>query len=252
MYDDFRPNVRKLRLSPRSNVEMHHCQSVGYFWGDIPSVLVEVGGDIFELKMGQCIPVVDRVISVRNPYSRSASIQISVNVAPQFQPSADLQTQNEFVTYRGRASIDYSVSNSDLRGVMLMSTDSPVLLELSASLETSFFQVISWTSSMAEHLDNRPTAIFSNAEPFQHPKTAVLETLVGRSGRWNVADFEAWLANAGEAWATRRQICARVHAATILMEPHSSILVTDLPGETRSFSPNFRVRELPSLEAPRG
>jgi len=255
MFDEFAPNVQKIALSPRTPVRMHGVQSIGYFMGDIPAVVVYVGSERYQLKMGQCIPVVDRDISIENPYSRSAQVQISVNAAPQFQPSPDVAEQLEYVTYRSFAIENWADNpfsaepeTNGIRGVAMIAKSGRYLVNFDCTMPVN---VLRYRHTDVEGLATRPADFMPKDMEMVHMSVDSLSELISISGWYREPDFNTWMTGALGVVPDKKLLFKAAHSGRFLLEPNVAVTFRTVLGDEADFNFNTEVLELANLDGPR-
>lgn len=202
--------AHKATLTPHSPMRFVRCQTIGYHSGELPSVIVHIGGDKYELWPGQVIPTGDTIVMVENPYERHGEVQFVINADP--QPIADVRAgpgsrQSKFVTYQTRVAIT-GVTDTDPRGCMIYQRDGLGLLRLEGDfLGLSRF----WTGVTEDMLNGRPAAMYPDAQAIPaHTSGSVHPRLMMAKGkRGPLEDFDNYfLANYGIAWGHGKNLTA--------------------------------------------
>lgn len=244
MIDPFLPDVRKIRLNPRNPMRFHQCATIGYFWGEVPSIIAEVGGDRFEIKMGQCIPVAGRDVAIENPYSRTATVQIAINAAPQFQPSADTDLQDAYVTYQANVFIAAEANPEVFQGVGIMPTSGPIMVEYESQ---SNLQQVAFGKAEQSFLDVKPVGFMDELSiDFLHVKSTKIDGVIGIGGTWTGTLMGDWIVAAGLGWEDRKIISNGFKTGRQLVEPGSALFLTH-PFE-QNFNVDIRIREFATTE----
>lgn len=245
MFDEFTPDVRKITLSPRNPMTLHRCQTIGYLHGDIPSIIVEVGGDPFVVRMGQCIPTGGREVAIMNPFSRTASAQISFNAAPQSLSSANIEEQRQFVTYRAVTTLGADASRiGDFRGVGLVSLGSGSFV---LEYETTYpVQAIAYSHASPENLANKPSGFMDVSVTFDHLSVASMDTVAAMSGFYSYQQIVDWLAQTELKEWDKKAVGRSLLSGRILVEPNTAIVLKTNNIDT-TIDVNMSIEELPEV-----
>ncbi len=242
---DFAPSVRKLFLSPRNPTPYITTQTIGYFYGDVPSIIAHIGHEAFEIKMGQCIPTGGRQVMLENPYSRSANVQVTMNSAPTFQQSTDAAFQEEYVSYRGNVLLNESATTGEFRGVALMPNRGKFIVEFESKIDC---QVSAYSRFGPNDLAARPTGFLEDDFTLNHANGAALDNIVSYSGYFTVNKFNTWLEPVNSTFYNLRTMAGRVRSGRFLLEEGGLFLLSQAGVEPEQFNASFKIREFARTE----
>lgn len=194
-------NPHQMTLTPHQPMRFKDCRSIAYMTGDLPSVILHIGGDKYELFPGQCIPTGGTIVMIENPYERHGLCEFSLNGKP--QPMADMRAlpgsrQAEYVTYITSATISAPVATADM-GLVLHLKGGRGRVKLQGSHLTDGYIL---QGLPPNELGNRPASMTQQVvQKPQHSGGAVFPRAGVRAGEIpDSGTINTWLSAYGLTW----------------------------------------------------
>ena len=214
--------MQTMRLAPRSQYDMPEAQSVGYFSGDLPALVIEVHGRLHELELGQSIPVRGKTYRVCNPFARTADVSIMINAAPQLIASArgeEWTRQKGFVTYNRTLTFNGDQPGEN-QGLGLMLTSGRAVVHIESSQR--FFADV-YPSVPSDWATSQPAGSLEDTFTVQHVSGDVLPGLTAISGYYDNAHKVTWEAATGYTAANKVEDLSQALAQTYVLETGNAI-----------------------------
>lgn len=240
------PDIRTLNLPPRHPMQDQQARSVGYFGGDIPSIIVHVNGRKSRLYVGQCIPTNGYRISIENPYERTAKVNVMYNAPPALQPVAKgdgRDEQSQFVTYYG--TFKSAIDPAKWFGAGFLIKEGRALVDLEAE---SGINVYVLPDANIDFLNTKPATYMPETLDFKHPTGDVLDKLVCIHGEAPAADVGAWIAAAGYDASKKHYLIEDRNKTTVMLEAGTALFAVSSLGE--KFKVNVTARDFGADNGP--
>lgn len=233
--ENLKPHVKNVSLPPRGKSKEGRAKSVGYFYGDLPYVVVHMGARSFNLPIGQSIPAIaDEIIYIQNPFARSATAQISYNCPISnnfFDAYSTPCRQREFVTYHGlffdhvynTSTPNFNAQNK--RGFAFHQLAGSALYRLTLN-ENSL--VMLYPNAPIKFLDFKPTEMMPKPMDFVNTKGQILDTVKGISGHYTNDHAAQWVSDSGYDHSQIRNITMSAndgHKIDLFLEEGTAIFV---------------------------
>jgi len=217
----FDPKTATLNLSPRTPSQQQEAQSVGYFNGEVPSIIIHVDGRKTELFIGQCIPTGGHRIAIENPYGRTARVTVMYDAPPSLTPVANVDDQQgRFVTYYG--TFDVALDAAEGSGCGLLLKEGRALIEV----DTYYFSnVYVLPRASLDFLATKPAAYMPNTLDFKHPSGAVFDDLTCIYGLAAYAESVNWIVAAGYPPEDKHFLMQDRYKTTVQLEAGSAMFV---------------------------
>jgi len=244
--------VHKFTLSPLNPTRIIEAETIGYFSGDLPFVVVHVDGEKFTLGIGQSIPIGRAHVLLENPFRRTAELQMVLNGPLNY--SADYQFSREtpqagFVTYEGAVQIGSVTADpaGTMRGIGVIAGQSRSWLEFSSN-QKMHVTILPYASS--DFLAGKPAGIFADNVTLSHTSGDEHEEVVCISGKYTSAEYLAWMAAVGYDPALMQLPRLWVNWSGLHLEPNTAAFVEIASNLSSESYNNIRVIDKGTLEGP--
>ena len=221
---------RNMILSPSSKTRLASSQTVGYFGGSFPSILIRLNGDPFELKMGQCIPCEGQNVYVENHFDRTGSAQIIQNAPVNILPDASNATAG-LPLYRGTYGFTVAAAGANTsQGFGLMTTRgrARVLVHTETTLQFRLY-----VNASPSFLDYKPAGMDDTLNLY-HSSGDTLSSVMGIAGYYGADFISDWVGESGFNWADRLTVqSARTGTSEFFIEAGMALMGTTTAQDAR-------------------
>lgn len=194
-----------IRIPPFGRQPVEARGGLAYVEGNVPFIAFEEGSDLMRLRTGQAVPVLARKVSLLNPFSVTAEVQVMRGPDLVAVGSAEMPDHRTFAATRAKAStVIQNVAGGGpaagrRRGIGLMSKR--------GRFHVNYFNTVAATDVANEimvlpkasvaFLPLRPAAAFNTSIPCYRPDGSINDELVCIAGSYTQAEIDTWKAAAG-------------------------------------------------------
>lgn len=240
-----------IRIPPFGRLPVDPIGGLGFVSGNVPMIAFEEGSDLMRLRPGQAVPVKARKVSLCNPFSVAAEVQIIRGPDLVSTGFTDLQDRavSEAVTSRAAAYIANVASGGPAagrrRGIGIMARrgryNVSVSNPMNAAAETTQ-EIMIIPRASVEFLPLRPAAAFNATVPAYRSDGSIHPEIVCIAGSYTQAEIDAWKAAAGYAETEIRMPNNQGAVGEFVVRPDVALFLTI--GEATTFKPVLTITEM--------
>lgn len=240
-----------VRISPFGRLPVDPVGGLAYVTGNVPFIAFEEGSDLMRLRPGQAVPVKAHKVSICNPFSVEAQVQIMRGpglVSTGFTDLPD-NTISEAVISRLGVLINNVAGGGPAagrrRGIGIMARRGRYAVNIASTMNSAVEisqEVMIFPRASVEFMPLRPAAAFNTTVNAYRSDGSIHHEIVCIAGSYTQSEIDTWKAAAGYTDPEIRIPNNQNAVGEWVVRPDVALFLTI--GETTQFKPNFTIREM--------